>query len=65
MTAYARHWLECDICEDDDEHTVSGDRLDAKDARDHARAGGWRRQKVDGKMVDVCPDCVRRRALKP
>jgi len=46
----------CDICRSNCDSTGWTNA----DARQQAHDDGWRRRKIDGEWLDVCPDCLNR-----
>jgi hypothetical protein len=54
-------YVRCDGCGDPTEISTTS----AKEARTLARAyGGYRRKKVEGRMMDLCPGCQKLRLPK-
>jgi len=48
----------CDSCQDwTDGACGGGGMTQTQEARRNAKRKGWVYKKIDGKMVDVCPDC--------
>ena len=47
--------LQCDVCS---QWEHGGGHRTARKVRRDLYIDGWRRRRIDGKLLDLCPDCV-------
>lgn len=64
MTARITTDTFCDIC-GDWTHGVVSNRVKVHLSREIARRSGWQTRVVNGKLIDICPRCVKAAFFNP
>lgn len=60
MTIRALYEVMCNAC-GESEHLDAG-AVSPKQMRDAAKAKGWKRRRHEGKVLDICPHCLKKLA---